>query len=325
MKACIFGAGAIGGLLAVRLSQAGWEVSVIVRGSHLDAIRQGGLRLRSQREEVTVHPYATDRVVDIGSQDIVLVTTKTTSLVGIADNLSRLVGPETTVAFVTNGLPWWYLTQIEPSSKVWSAPVGEMIEAMSRTIPLSCCIGGVAYCASHIAEPGLIVNSNSDNSRFVFGAVKDEAAALCDALAAALTASGLPTQQQRPLAPVIWMKLLQNVVTAPLGALTGLTSKRVVTEPMLAATVKAATEETQSLAAACGVTDVAVDLEKFAARVADHKSSMLQDYELSRRPEIDTLLGALCDLGRIKGRRTPVLDMLYALTAAKARALGLYP
>ena len=324
MKACIYGAGAIGGLLGARLCQAGWDVSLIARGPQLEAIRRAGLRLRTRDEEFTVNPRATDRPQTLGAQDMVLVTTKTTALVEIAPNLASLIGPGTAVTFVTNGLPWWYLAQIEPTPSAWSAPVREITEALSRVVPLAQCIGGVAYAASHVGEPGLVINSNSATSRFVFGAVEDDMVPACERLATALTAAGLPSTQERPLAPLIWSKLLQNVISGPLGALTGMTSRSVVTDPVLIDTVKVLSAEAETLASACGMSDVAPDLAKFAARVADHKSSMLQDYELGRRPEIDTLLGALCDLGRIKGIETPSLDLIYALTRAKAVALGIY-
>lgn len=325
MKVCIFGAGAIGGHLAVRLFQAGADTSVIARGAHLEAIRTDGLRLRDGGGEVVTRPRASDSAAEIGPQDLVIVTVKTPALVGIADELARLIGPRTTVAFVINGLPWWYLSQIEPDPGAWSPPVRRIVEAMQHSVGVGRAIGGVAYSANHVAEPGVIFNSSPASNEFVFGAVEDGAVASCDALVAALMSAGLASRQVRPLAPVIWKKLMLNVITGPSGALTGATSRRLLTDPALEPVIDATCRETVALAAACGMENVAPDLAKIAQGIADHKSSMLQDYELGRKPEIDTLVGALCDLGRLKGVPVPTLDMLYALARTRASTLGLHP
>jgi len=108
MKVCVFGAGAIGGHLAARAAQNGADVSVLARGAHLAAIRAGGLRIIAPGEDFTVSVPASEDPAALGPQDAVIVAVKQTALPSVARTIAPLLGPETAVAFVMNGIPWWY-------------------------------------------------------------------------------------------------------------------------------------------------------------------------------------------------------------------------
>ena len=107
MKICIYGAGAVGGLMGARLTHAGHEVSMVARGPHLDAMRENGLVLHSRGEEFRVTPNCSDDPADLGPQDYVIVTMKAQTLPAAAGGIASLLGKETAVLTIQNGLPWW--------------------------------------------------------------------------------------------------------------------------------------------------------------------------------------------------------------------------
>ena len=108
MRICIYGAGAIGGLLGARLAKAGAEVSLVARGPHLAAMRARGLTLRSGGESFTVPVTATDDPATLGPQDYVVVTLKAHQVPGVVGAMQPLLGPDTAVVMGVNGVPWWY-------------------------------------------------------------------------------------------------------------------------------------------------------------------------------------------------------------------------
>src|SRR5258708_34814650 len=105
MRICVFGAGAIGGNFAARLADAGNEVSVVVRGQHLEAIRANGLTLIAGDKKIVAKVQASDRPADLGSQDAVISTVKATGLGALAESVGPLLGPETAGGFAQNGIP----------------------------------------------------------------------------------------------------------------------------------------------------------------------------------------------------------------------------
>ncbi|MBB4301062.1 2-dehydropantoate 2-reductase [Rhodobium orientis] len=325
MKICVYGAGAIGGHLAVRLAEAGHDVSVVARGPHLAAIREAGLSLQSDGKTVTVHPQATDDPSSLPTQDIVLVTVKTPALMGIADGIAALCGPETAVAFCVNGLPWWYLASLDVPQDAWSPAIAAMIGALTEKVGISRTIGGIAFSANHVEAPGLIMNSSPTANRFVFGEADERVRPLCAALVEALSSDTLDAVHSETFEREIWKKLSLNCVTGGIGALTGMTSRNLLIFPPLADLTRDAWLEVGAVAAAFGMTDILAPLKETVARVGNHKSSMLQDFELRRKPEIETLLGGVSDLGRLKGVPVPTIDTLLALTRARAETLGIAP
>src|SRR5262245_39266169 len=121
MKLCVFGAGAVGGHIAAKLAASGEEVSVIARGAHLEAMQKGGIRLLHGDKTIQGRVNASSQPTDLGVQDVVLVTLKANMLGNFADAAAPLLGPETAVAFVQNGIPWWYakeLTRLDPGGRL---------------------------------------------------------------------------------------------------------------------------------------------------------------------------------------------------------------
>jgi 2-dehydropantoate 2-reductase len=323
MKICVFGAGAIGGYLAVRLANTGCDVSVVARGPHLAAIKEHGLRLRIDGGEEVARIAASDDAADLGPQDYVFTTLKAHSLPPIVDKMAPLFGPETCFVTAMNGVPYWYFHGIEGHE-------GRIVEAVdpggvvSKAIPPERALGCVVYPACEVPAPGVIEHVSGD--RFPLGepsGVKSERAL---ALSKAMIAAGFKAPVRPRIRDDIWVKLWGNLTFNPLSALTCQTLDVITTHPDTRALAKAMMLEGQAVGEALGAR-FAIDVEKRidgAAGVGAHKTSMLQDLERGRPMEIDALVKAVSEQGEAAGVPTPIIDLVLTLVQARARAAGCY-
>ncbi len=154
MKICVVGAGAIGGLLAAKLAAIGHEVSVVVRGPHLAAIRERGLTLQDDGTERTFAVRATDRMTELGSQDLVIIGLKAHQVGGVAADVRALCGPTTTVVTAQNGIPWWYFFK---SGGPHEGTVLESVDpggVIAKNIDVDRVLGSIVYPAADIVSPG---------------------------------------------------------------------------------------------------------------------------------------------------------------------------
>ena len=318
MKVCVYGAGAVGGYLAVLLARAGAAVSVVARGAHLAAIRERGLRLLVDGEELGVEVPATDAPATLGKQDIVLVTLKAHAIAGAVDGIRTLLDRRTPVVTAVNGVPWWYFHRL-------ASPFGERhVESVDpggaiwRGIGPERAIGCVVYPSVEVVRPGL-VRHLSDN-RLILGEPNGERSERTVALAALLLGAGLRAPIRPHLRNDIWMKLWGNLAFNPLSALTHATLDVIATEPGTRAIAAALMAEAQAVGEALGAR-FAVDIDKRiegAAAVGAHRTSMLQDLTLGRPLETDALTGAVRELSALTGIATPTIDMMHALVEQRA-------
>jgi 2-dehydropantoate 2-reductase len=323
MKICIFGAGAIGGLLAVRMANAGYEVSVVARGPHLAAIKENGLRLRMDGEEHVARIAASDNAADLGPQDYVFTTLKAHSLPPVVDKMAPLFGSETCFVTAMNGVPYWYFHGLEGHE-------GRIVEAVdpggvvSKAIDPSRALGCVVYPACEVVEPGVIEHEYGD--RFPLGEPDGSKSERATALSEAMKAAGFKAPVRPRIRDDIWVKLWGNLAFNPLSALTCQTLDVLATQEDLRAIARAMMVEGQAVGEALGGKfSITVDKRiEGAASVGQHKTSMLQDLERGRPMEIDALVTAVAELGRAAGVATPTLDMVLALVQARARAAGCY-
>src|SRR5262245_23787363 len=165
MRICVYGAGAIGGNFAARLAAAGNDVSIVARGAHLEAIRAKGLTLLAGDKKIVAKVKASDRPADLGQQDAVLVTLKASGHHALGGGIEPLLGPDTPVAFVQNGIPWWYghgLSKDRPPAPDLSRldPGG----ALARAVGLERTIGAVVTSSNHVIEPGVVRNISPDRN-----------------------------------------------------------------------------------------------------------------------------------------------------------------
>lgn len=325
MRLCVFGAGAIGGHLAVILARAGVDVSLVARGPHLAAIKANGLTLIDGDERHTVRLPASDDPADLGPQDYVLVATKAHSVPPMVEKMQPLLGPDTAVVTAVNGIPWWYfykhggphdgrrLQSVDPGGRQW--------DGLGPQRVIGCCV----WQAADIVEPGVV--QHTYGNRMPIGEPDGSRSTRALALSRALIAAGMKSPVRPRLRDEIWMKLWGNLSFNPVSLLTRATLKTLATDSGLRGVIAALMREGESVGEALGIS-FAVDVEQRidgAAEVGEHKTSMLQDLELGRPIELDALVGAVIELGRLVGVPTPALEMVYHLTRQRAREAGCYP
>lgn len=324
MKICVFGAGAVGGFLGAKLARSGAAVSLVARGANLAAIRANGLKLRTDGQETVVRLPATDDPAELGPQDYVIVTLKANQIDAALDRFAPLLGPDTAIVTAVNGVPYWYfhrhpsewenhsIASIDPARRQWT------LLAPARAI------GCVVYPATELVAPGVVAHVYGD--RFPIGEPSGEISQRCQRLSAAFADGGLKAPVLDNIRDEIWLKLWGNLCLNPLSALTGTTLDVLCSEPGTRNIARAMMREAQAIAERLGVR-FRVDLERRldgACKVGAHKTSMLQDLERGRPLEIDALVTAVQELGRLVDVPTPTIDVVLALIQHRAEALQLY-
>jgi 2-dehydropantoate 2-reductase len=325
MKICIFGAGAIGGYMAVKLVQAGVDVSIVARGPHLAAIQSRGLTLIEEgADPVTVQVRASANAADLGVQDYVIVTLKAHSVPPVVGAMQPLIGPDTTIVSGVNGVPWWYfhkiggplegtrLRSVDPGDVQWNGFGPDRV------------LGCVVYPAAEVSEPGVI--RHIEGNRFSLGEPDGSKSDRATALSQVLQSAGLKAPVRPRLRDELWVKLWGNLSFNPISALTHATLDVLCTDPGTRDVARRMMIEAQAVAEKLGVTfpiDVDRRIEGGAA-VGAHRTSMLQDLDAGRPMEIDALVASVQELGRITETPTPTIDTVLALVALRGRVAGLY-
>ena len=314
MKIAIVGAGAIGGLLGARLAAAGEDVTFIARNRNLEVIRAEGFRLIEEdgRELHAPTAKAVEHMAEAGPQDTVLLTVKAHHLVGLLPQLRALFGPRTSVVSMINGVPWWYfdrlvgpyegrrLDSVDPGGRIAAAIEPERV------------IGAVVYPAAELVRPGLV--RLLEGNRFTLGELDGRRSERIEALSSTLTRAGFKAPVSKDIRGVIWVKLWGNVSFNPISALTHATLEDICRFPLTRALVATMMGEAQSVAERLGV-QFMVPLEKRIAggeAVGAHKTSMLQDVENGRPLELEAMVAAVIELGRMTGTPTPTIDAVHA-------------
>lgn len=325
MKICVFGAGAIGGFMAARLSHAGYEVSVVARGPHLAAMQKNGLILRQGTEEIVTHPVCTEDPAELGPQDYLILTLKAHSVPPIVDKLKPLLGQKTAVVTGVNGIPYWYFHKLEGE---WAERRVEAVDPggiLWNGLGPERAIGCVVYPACEVVEPGIV--QHIEGNRFTLGEPDGSRSERATALSKALIKAGFRAPVRPRVRDEIWIKLWGNLSFNPVSALTGSTMVDIATDADTHGVVRAMMVEAQMIAERLGV-KFAIDLDRRirgAAEVGQHRTSMLQDLERGRPMEIDALLGSVQELGQIVSVATPTIDIVLALVKRLAREKGCYP
>jgi 2-dehydropantoate 2-reductase len=325
LKFCVFGAGAIGGYLAVGLALAGHDVCVVARGAHLEAIRTRGLKLIVKGQERVARVAASDNPQDFGLQDFVLCTLKAHQAYEAAPSFAPLLGSATAVVTAMNGIPWWYFYRtggrleglhpesVDPGGRQW------------QSIGPQRAIGCVVDPACEVVAPGVIVHE--EFSRFTLGEPDGTRSSRVEDLGRALVEAGFEAPVRENIRWNVWLKLWGNVCFNPISALTGATLERIVGEPALRALCKTIMLEARAVSEALQIhiPEEMMDRRLAAAgSVVGHKMSMLQDLERGRSLEIDALMTVVQELGRLTGVPTPAIDIVLALVQERGRLLGLY-
>lgn len=312
MKVAVFGTGAIGSHVAGRMAKGGKaEVSVIARGPQLEGIRANGITVEAPDGTFNVKVRAEQDPAKLGPQDAVVITVKAPALTGVADAIAPLLGPETPVVFVINGIPWWWgegLDVLDPTGSV-RGKIG-----LERTI------GGVVWSACTVTSPGT-VKVASASSKVVFGELDGSLSPRARAIAEVLDAGGMGGAVSPDIRTEIWTKLLNNLVNGPICLLSRRHMKGTFDEPILMEAALTVMREALEIAKALGH-PIQGDAEKQILRsvVIAHKPSILQDLEQGRGLEFDALFTVPLQLAKQAGVRAPTLELLVALARKGAYA-----
>ena len=323
MRIAVIGAGAIGGMLAVRLALSGQTVTVIDQDAHLDAIRANGLKLlhHDGSEELARELRAVASCAEAGAQDLVFLALKAYVLEAVAPQMPALFTDDTIVVPLQNGLPWWYFQNFSGPHAGYRLQTADPNGTIERSIDPSRLIGCVVYPAGEIAAPGVIRHLEGD--RFPVGELDGSESARVTSVAAALVAAGLKAPILADIRSEIWLKLWGNMSFNPISALTHATLVDICEEPATRELAAEMMREAQAIAAKLGVT-FRVPLEKRiegAARVGKHKTSTLQDIEAGRDVEVDALIGSVIELGTLTETPIPATRAVHALLKLLVRTM----
>ena len=324
MKIAIIGAGAIGGLVGVRLALAGEDVTFIVRGANLAAIRSKGMKLIEHDgiERVAANVRATDDYNEAGSQDVVILALKAHQVESVVDELPKLFGEHTTVITMQNGIPYWYFQSHGGEFEGRRVESVDPTGIISAAIPARRVIGCVVYPASELIAPGVVRHIEGD--RFPLGELDGASSERVQALSAMFGKAGFKAPVLENIRAEIWLKLWGNLTFNPISGLTHSTLVDICQFPLSRALATSMMTEAQDVANKLGIT-FRVPLEKRIAgaeKVGKHKTSMLQDIEAGRGPEIDALVGSVIELGRLTRTPTPHIDTVYALVKLLAKTMA---
>jgi 2-dehydropantoate 2-reductase len=308
MKFVIAGAGAVGAYMGAAMARANLDITLLARGPQLHAIKEHGIRVISPDGDFAARPKVTGDAASIGPADVVFLAVKAHSLPQLAPHLARLMGPETCVVSLQNGVPWWFtpLERVDPGGTIAAAIEPRRV------------IGSLVYFATEIAAPGVV--GHIEGHRISIGEPDGARSPRCRAIAEALIASGLRCPITTHIREEIWVKLLGNVAFNPISALTGATLARMAADPDVSTLARAIMAETECVATRLGM-QLPVSIEQRiagAAKVGEHKTSMLQDLEAGRPLELEAVVGAVLDLGDRLGVAMPATRAVYACTKLRA-------
>jgi 2-dehydropantoate 2-reductase len=323
VKIAVVGAGAIGGYVGGWLAAAGEDVTFIARGANLQAIRSNGMRVVGEDGTETVaraHVY--DKTADAGPQDVVVLAVKAHQVAAIAADLAALCHAETAIVTMQNGIPWWYFHKhggVHEGTPVRSAdPDG----SIARLIDANRVIGSVVYPAATLEAPGVV--HVVEGRRFTLGEPDGSTSARAQAISAAFTRAGFKAPVIGDIRSEIWLKLWGNLSFNPISALAHSTLLGLLTFPLTRQLSIDMMREAEAVANKLGVTfRVGIDKRIAGAeKVGEHKTSMLQDVEAGRAMEIEALVGAVVELGRLTETPTPHIDAVYALVSLLAKRIA---
>jgi 2-dehydropantoate 2-reductase len=324
MKIAIIGAGAIGGFVGAKLALAGEDVTCMVRGANLHAIASQGIKLISSdgSAQLASNLKASDDYAAAGPQDLVILAVKAHQVEAVANDVPRLFGPDTVVVTMQNGIPYWYFHQHGgelAGSVVRSVDPSGLI---GQRIPAERVIGCVVYPAAELLAPGVI--RHIEGERFPLGELDGSNSERVTRISDCFVQAGLKAPVLSDIRAEIWLKLWGNLTFNPISALTRATLIDICQFAPTRALAAAMMTEAQAVANKLGIS-FRVGLDKRIAgaeKVGKHKTSMLQDVEAGRPPELEALVGSVVELGRLTHTPTPNIDAVYALTQLLARTIA---
>jgi len=320
MKFLIAGAGAIGAYMGARLAQAGFDVTLFARGPHLRAMQEHGVRVRSVEGDFQTQPRIVGSLDEAGQADVVFLGVKAHSLTQLAPHLKPVLGPDTTVVSTQNGIPWWYF---QGFGGQWDGLRLERIDpggVISASIEARRIVGSIVYFSTEIYEPGVV--QHIEGNRISLGEPDGSRSERCRRIAEALVTAGLRCPITTHIRQEIWVKILGNASLNPVSALTRATLAQMLRDPGVAEVIRKIMQEVEAVSKKLGM-ELSVSVEQRmagAAKVGEHKTSMLQDLEAGRPMELEALVGSVVELGDRVGVAMDHTHAVYSCARLLAQA-----
>ena len=324
MKICIYGAGAVGGLMAAWLGRAGHDVSVVARGKQLTAIRKDGLQVVSQGKREAFKVKAESDPGKLGPQDYVIVAVKAQSLGDVAAAIAPLLGPDTSIVTAMNGVPWWFFDRLRFGEGKLRLETLDPGGTLARAMPTERIVGCVIHFAASTPEPGVIAHGMG--ARLILGEPGGRNTERTARIVAALKDAGFEAVATESIEKEFWVKLIGNVSFNPVAALTLATADRLIADDYVKSYLIAIMRECLEIGRAVGV-DAAIDPEArmdMARKLGKFKPSTLQDLEAGKSLEIDGLLTGTLEVARKAGVAAPFTQSLAGLARLRAESTGQY-
>ena len=320
MKFLIAGAGAIGAYMGARLAQAGFDVTLFARGPHLRAMQEHGVRVRSVEGDFQTQPRIVGSLDEAGQADVVFLGVKAHSLTQLAPHLKPVLGPDTTVVSTQNGIPWWYF---QGFGGQWDGLRLERVDpggVISASIEARRIVGSIVYFSTEIYEPGVV--QHIEGNRISLGEPDGSRSERCRRIAEALVTAGLRCPITTHIRQEIWVKILGNASLNPVSALTRATLAQMLRDPGVAEVIRKIMQEVEAVSKKLGM-ELSVSVEQRmagAAKVGEHKTSMLQDLEAGRPMELEALVGSVVELGDRVGVAMDHTHAVYSCARLLAQA-----
>ena len=305
MNICVVGAGAIGGWVAARLALAGERVMALTSTGPLTrlALDEGG---ESQTARLATFG---------GTADLLIVAVKATALTAAARSAGAMVGPDTIVVPMLNGVPWWFVGGMQLNS---IDPDGSIAQAL----PFEQILGCVVHASCSRSAEGVVMVKHAD--KLIIGEPDGESSERLARIQALFERAGLRPDPTGNVRRAMWYKLWGNATINPLSALTRATCDQILADPQCRAWMLEGMAELAAVGAAlgCPIGESGEERMAVTARLGAFKTSMLQDVEAGRPIELEALLGAPREIAAARGIATPALDRLYGVTKRMAESLG---
>jgi 2-dehydropantoate 2-reductase len=325
MKVCIYGAGAIGGWLGVKLAQAGCDIGVIARGATLDALEAHGLRLVEKDATHAVKVNASADPADLGAQDLVIVAVKAPAMEDVAARIAPLLNAQTTVLTAMNGIPWWFCDGLGDAYKGKRLTSVDPHGSIAAAIPVAQTVGCVVHASCFTEAPGVI--RHRQGMGLIIGEASGTAGPRAQDLVSLFAKAGFDATLSEQIQRDVWFKLWGNMTMNPISAITGATTDRILSDDLVRAFVTSIMLEAKEIGARFGIPidQAPEDRHAVTLKLGAMKTSMLQDVEARKSVELDALVASVRELGAMTGVPTPFTDALLGLARLHARTLGLYP
>jgi 2-dehydropantoate 2-reductase len=324
MKVCIYGAGAIGGWIGVKLANAGNAVSVVARGATLGALQQHGLRLQEGAQVLAANVKASASPADLGVQDLVVVAVKAPAMADVAKAIRPLLGPDTMVLTAMNGVPWWFFQGFGGSYQGTRLKAVDPDGSIAEAVPAKHIVGCVVHASCALKEPGFV--QHHFGNKLIIGEPSGAKSQRVLQLASLLERAGFETVLSEQVQKDAWYKLWGNMTVNPIAAMTGATTDRILDDELVRGFISTVMLEAREIGARVGIpiAQTPEDRHQVTRKLGSFKPSMLQDVEAGKPVEIDALVAVVKEMGEMTGVPTPFTDALLGLSRLHARVHGLY-